>query len=141
VTSFQRDEDESFLEEITDMRQRNRLIVLVGITLATLMLAACPAPEGTPPPAPTATSDNKKVTITWPAAAGAISYNIYYKPGDTINIGEGTKMPNVISPTIVSELVNGTKYAFIVSAVDNLGQEYATTGVLTATPSSYHWGN
>lgn len=73
------------------------------------------------------------LTVTWSASSGASSYNLYYKAGTTVDKATGTKVTGVTSPRMINGLVNGTQYAFAVSAV-NAGGESGLSAVAFATP-------
>ena len=72
-------------------------------------------------------------TVSWAAATGATSYNLYYATGTTVTIS-GTKLTGVTSPKQVTGLTNGTQYAFALSAV-NAGGESGLSNIVTATPN------
>jgi O-glycosyl hydrolase/fibronectin type 3 domain-containing protein len=99
-----------------------------------------PVQTATPqPPAPgipaisAATAGNASVTVTWVAAAGAQSYNLYYQAGTSVVAATATKIQNATSGQVVSALTNGSTYAFAVSAV-NGGGESGLSAVQTAVP-------
>ena len=97
---------------------------------ATPQVSAAGAPTGV-----TATSGNTQVTVTWTAASGAISYNLYYSTtsGVTTTSTGSTKVTGVTSPHAVTGLANGTTYYFIVTAVNAGGESPASTQQ-SATP-------
>ncbi len=81
------------------------------------------------------TPGDGSVTVTWGAATGATSYNLYYNTGTTVAEATGSRLTGVASPKLVSGLTNGTQYAFAVSAV-NAGGESGLSNVVTATPQA-----
>jgi len=96
------------------------------------------ASPGLPPPsAPVgvnAVAAQEQVTVTWSPVGGAVSYNIYYTQGATVD-KTGTKLSNVTSPKIVTQLTAGAPWAFCVTAV-NAGGESVISDVATAIPTS-----
>jgi uncharacterized protein (TIGR02145 family) len=91
-----------------------------------------------PPSAPvmdSAVAASSGVTVTWNSVTGATSYNLYYKAGTTVDKATGTKVTGAVSPKQVTNLANGTQYAFAVTAVNAAG-ESVLSAVLTATPAS-----
>lgn len=93
-------------------------------------------PSGGIPPIPTgltAMAGDQKVTLNWNASAGATSYNVKRA---TVTGGPYT---TIASPTtnsyINTGLTNGTKYFFVVSAVNGSGESTNSTEV-NATPSA-----
>lgn len=91
-----------------------------------------PAPSA--PGTPVAVAGDGQAAITWPAVAGAASYNLYYAAGATVSKSD-TKVTGVTSPRTVSTLINATQYAFAVSAV-NAGGESPLSAIATATPEA-----
>ena len=83
----------------------------------------------------TATPGNGAVTITWDALASATSYNIYYSELTGVTKATGTKIAGVTSPFVVTNLLNGTQYYFVVTAV-NSSVESVESAEVTATPNS-----
>ncbi len=90
---------------------------------------------GTAPSAPTgltATAGDQQVALAWTASLGATSYNV---KRSTTNGGPYT---TVASPTTTSEtdtgLTNGTKYYYVVTAVDSAG-ESPNSNQASATPT------
>jgi hypothetical protein len=89
-----------------------------------------------PPAAPTglaATAGNLQVSLTWSASSGATSYNVkrsttHGGPYTTVNSPTGTSYTDV-------GLTDGTKYYYVVSAV-NAGGESANSSEVSATPAA-----
>ena len=63
--------------------------------------------------------DSGQVTVVWDSVPGATGYNLYFSPGKTVNIKNSANIPGITSPAIVTTLINGTTYAFMVCAVYN----------------------
>ena len=89
-----------------------------------------------PPAAPTnviAAAANSAVNLTWTAAYGAVSYNVWRSP---VSGGPYTNVATGITATayLDAPLTNGTPYYYIVSAVNAQGQSPYSSEV-TATPN------
>lgn len=96
---------------------------------------ATPAP---PPPAPTGiaiASGNAQATLTWPAVAGATSYNVYYRTTTGVTTANSTKITNTTSGTAITGLTNGTAYYFVVTVVKG-GNESLASSEVGATPQA-----
>ena len=90
-----------------------------------------------PPPAPTgvtAGASSGQVTINWDNATGATSYNLYYSQTPGVTKDNGTPLPGVTSPCVVSPLTNGTTYYFVVTAVNANGESVVSSEV-SAVPT------
>ena len=74
------------------------------------------------------------MTLTWTAVTGATSYNIYWStlPNVTKTIGAATE--GLLTLTTTVTLINGTKYYFVVTAV-NANGESMESNELSATPT------
>ena len=98
-------------------------------------VSATPAAPATPPATPTglqATPGNAQVSLTWNASSGATSYHV--KRSTTS--GTETQISAPTSPSFVDTgLVNGTKYFYVVSAVNSAG-ESANSAEVSTTPVS-----
>jgi uncharacterized protein (TIGR02145 family)/uncharacterized repeat protein (TIGR02543 family) len=91
------------------------------------------------PPAPVISgiiTGDAAATVTWSLVTGATTYILYYSAGATVDKTTGTKISGAISPSLTSNLTNGTQYAFAVSAV-NANGESALSAVSTATPQVF----
>jgi hypothetical protein len=91
-----------------------------------------------PPNAPNISSvvgGNHKVTISWNPVAGAFFYNLYWAQGSVVTTA-GTLVSNSTSPHVVSGFVDGTQYAFIVTAVGVFG-ESAASAIVTSTTARW----
>jgi formylglycine-generating enzyme required for sulfatase activity len=83
------------------------------------------------PSAPTgveATAGDGNVTISWQAASGAASYNIYLAEESGVtadnyeDLAGGAMAPGVESPYVVDNLSNGVTHYFVVTAVTSAGE-------------------
>jgi len=105
-----------------------------SIQVAATTLPTAPAP--TAPAAPTgvsATGGTNQATITWPAVAGASSYNIYWSSTPGVTKTSGTKVAAATSPYVKTALSAGTTYYFIVTAANSVGESAASTQVTATT--------
>jgi hypothetical protein len=115
------------------MKTRNtiKLAFIISMLLTGIVNAA-------PPAIPTITSavpNDSSVTITWPDAAGAMGYNLYWSTNPNVNIKNNftMKVPGVTSPFTQTKLANGIPYYFVVQSVNNKGSSYGSN-TATATP-------
>ena len=95
-----------------------------------------PAPAPTAPAAPTgvtAVGGANQATISWPAVAGAASYNVYWSTATGVTKTSGTKVAGVTSPYVKTGLSAGTTYYFIVTAANSVGESAASTQVTATT--------
>ena len=81
----------------------------------------------------TAIPGDGSVTLSWNNIPGAISYNIYYAAGSTVD-KTGTKIIGATSPKTITGLANGTQYAFVMSAVF-AGGESGLSAIQVAKPT------
>ncbi len=95
------------------------------------------AEESARAPAPpfniVATPGDAQVTVSWAPAPGADYYNVYWaqSAGVTTN---STKVPKITGPFVHDNLVNGTKYFYIVTAQNASGESKPSTEV-SAVPA------
>jgi len=131
-----------------DMSQRKRLtgwLPAIALVLLMLALAGCGgggdggSGSSTPPPAQpsgvTVTAETAQATVSWTAVAGATSYNVYYSATAGVTKSNATNSVTNITgtTTTVSNLIDGTPYYFIVTAVDASGESTPSSEV-SATP-------
>lgn len=75
---------------------------------------------------------NTQATVMWPSVAGAVSYNIYYKESSAANWTHSVPaIPEDAVQYTINDLGSGTSYQYMVTAVDNTGMEFWTSGVKT----------
>lgn len=98
---------------------------------------ATPIAATSVPAAPvlTALPLDEQVELTWSAVVGATSYNLYWSAGTTVTKTTGTKVSGVTSGYKKIYLLNDTPYAFILTAVNNIGESMASE-VVTAVPAA-----
>jgi len=95
-----------------------------------------PQPAGAPTaPTITATADVGQNSITWPAVAGAKSYNLYFSNYSGVSSATGTKISDVTSPYTHTGLTAGTPYYYVMTASNAAGTSAASTRA-TATPTA-----
>lgn len=102
--------------------------------VAATTLAAVPTP--TAPAAPTAVTavgGANQATITWTAASGAASYNVYWSTTTGVTTASGTKIAGASSPYVKTGLSAGTTYYFIVTANNSVGESPASTQATATT--------
>lgn len=74
-------------------------------------------------------------TISWDAAAGATSYNIYWDTETGVTKETGTKIEDVTSPYDHTELENGVEIFYVVTAENGAGESDESDEV-SATPEA-----
>jgi hypothetical protein len=112
----------------------------VGALLAVLVLAAMalPANADVPPP-PTgvsATAGDGRVTLNWTVSAGATGYTVYQSTSShteaspaALTIHDGTATTGQ-----VAGLSNGTRYYFVMQAINASGHSTTNSNEVSATP-------
>lgn len=106
---------------------------------ASATTTSAPAPTPTVPAAPTgvlATGGTKQVTVSWPAASGATSHNIYWSTTAGVTKTTGTKIAGATSPTVHNGLTDATTYYYIVTAVNSAGEGVPSVQVAATTLAS-----
>lgn len=82
-----------------------------------------------------ATGGTKQVTLSWNSVSTATSYNVYYATSPGVTTSNGTKIANVTSPAVHSDLSDATSYYYIVTAVNSNGEGAASVQVAATTLS------
>lgn len=98
-----------------------------------------PVPVPTAPAAPTgvsATGGVNQATISWTAAAGATSHNVYWSTTPGVTKASGTKIAGVTSPYVKTALSAGTAYYFIVTAANSVGESAASAQAVATTSAA-----
>jgi len=107
-------------------------------TATTTLFSPPPAPLPSTPTGIMATGGTKQVAISWSAATGATSYNIYWSKTDGVTIATGTRITGATSPTVQTGLTDNTRYYYIVTAVGSIGESapsiQAAATTLSPTP-------
>jgi fibronectin type 3 domain-containing protein len=83
----------------------------------------------------TAVGGNGQVTISWEAVGNATSYNIYWSTVAKVTPDSGTKIAEATSPYVQTGLSTGTKYYYIVTAVNSAGESEASDEESATTTS------
>ncbi len=63
-----------------------------------------------------------RVELSWNSVSGATGYNLYWSASSGVTPQNGNKVTGVSSPYILSPLVNGTTYYFVVTAENASGE-------------------
>jgi fibronectin type 3 domain-containing protein len=93
---------------------------------------AAPVVIPLPPTGLTATAGNGQVVVSWTSSIGAASYTVSY--GITNGSAYTTTAPSTSATTqIISNLLNGTTYYFVVTATDSAGTS-GNSSQASATP-------
>lgn len=91
-----------------------------------------PSASGSVPAAPTeltAVTGNRQVILQWKEVAGASSYNLYWSNTRGVSPTTGTKIANVLSPSMHTGLTNGSTYYYVITAVNGYGESGSSTEV------------
>jgi lysophospholipase L1-like esterase len=84
--------------------------------------AALPAAKTAAPNVQKKVPVTQDVTVAWDDVPNATSYNIYWSDKSGVNQKNGTKIANVTNPYKLKNLIEGKKYYFIVTAVNQSGE-------------------
>lgn len=103
----------------------------IGESALSAEVSAVPALAA--PTGVSAAAGNNQITVSWTAAAGAASYNIYYGTVAGVTTANQTKVIGATSGTAITGLVNGTKYYVVVTSVNASGESVVSSEV-NATP-------
>lgn len=113
-----------------------------GESAASVQVAATTldsAPAASAPDVPTeisAAGGDAQVTLTWPAVAGADSYNIYWSTASGLSISTGTRIAAVTSPYVHTGLADGSAYFYVLTAVSASGESAASSEATASTDAA-----
>ncbi len=95
-------------------------------------VSATPSTVPAAPTGVTAVAGIGQVTVAWMFVPGAASYNLYWSTSSGAGTS-GSKLTGVASPFTHFNLVNGTPYYYVVTALSSTGESPASAQV-SATP-------
>jgi Fibronectin type III domain len=84
----------------------------------------------------TAIGGDAQVTISWTAVGNATSYNIYWSTTALVAATSATKIAGATSPYVQTGLTAGTRYYYIVTAVNSAGEGAASDEASATTTSA-----
>lgn len=101
-----------------------------------------PAPADTLPPAAPASLDavvgDSVTDLTWTAATETdlAGYNVYRAAGTSVTVDPAHRIASDVTAATYRDRtpVNGTQYAYVITAVDRAGNESPASNTVTATP-------
>uniref|UniRef100_C6DYU3 Fibronectin type III domain protein n=1 Tax=Geobacter sp. (strain M21) TaxID=443144 RepID=C6DYU3_GEOSM len=79
---------------------------------------------------------NGQVTLSWNRVADATSYNVYWSTTSGVALSQGARKTGAVSPCLVTGLLNGTTYYFVVTAANQYGESRASAE-MSATPAVF----
>ncbi len=94
-----------------------------------------------PPSAPSGLGGepgNEENTLSWPAADGAVSYNLYWSSAPDVTVASGQKVEGVTSGYVHTGLINETPYYYVLTVVGAGGESTASTAI-SVTPGIWDW--
>jgi lysophospholipase L1-like esterase len=124
----------------------NRRVYLIMIFMALLpLIISCGGGGGggsspTPPAVPKdvlSASGNTQIVLSWGNVEGATQYHIYWSTTAGVTKKNGTKISNVSSPFVHTDLTNDIVYYYVVTAASQYGESGESKEV-SATPSPFN---
>lgn len=79
---------------------------------------------------------NGQVTLSWNRVADATSYNVYWSTTSGVALSQGARKTGAVSPCLLTGLLNGTTYYFVVTAANQYGESRASAE-MSATPAVF----
>lgn len=79
---------------------------------------------------------NGQVTLSWNPVADATSYNVYWSTTSGLALSQGARKTGAVSPCLLTGLLNGTTYYFVVTAANQYGESRASAE-MSATPAVF----
>lgn len=90
----------------------------------------------TPPTNIKAIPGNNMVTISWDDVIGASSYNLYYSNSAGVDKLSGEKIENIKSPYIFLPILNGVKFYYVITALNENGESAESKEVSSTLPTA-----
>ncbi len=116
------------------------VLVFFLLTISTL-LSSCNGGSGSsgdlpdPPESIIADPGKERVTLRWLPVEDAVSYTVYYSETEPLEKETATRIPDLHSPSVIRDLVNGTLYFLAIASVDSNGKEGALSETVSGTPT------
>lgn len=79
---------------------------------------------------------NGQVILSWTGVADATSYNVYWSTTSGLAPSQAARKTAAVSPCLLTGLVNGTTYYFVVTANNQFGESMASAEI-SATPGVF----
>ena len=83
-----------------------------------------------------AVADTQQITLSWEAATGAASYNLYWSNTTGVTTASGTKIASVTSPYTHTGLTYGQTYYYVATAVNTQSAESLASNQAAGTPET-----
>lgn len=111
----------------------------VGESTNSAQVSVAPSASGTVPAVPTgltATGTNVQVDLNWTSSSGATSYDV---ERSTVMGGPYTTIATGVAPTSYTDtnVIGGTTYYYVVSAVNAVGESFVNSAAASATPPGF----
>jgi hypothetical protein len=103
----------------------------VGESTPSSEVSATPKAVSTIPATPQnveAVAGDEQVTVSWNPVSGATSYNIYWNTTGNVSTSDNSRI-GVQSPNVHTNLSGGTRYYYILTAVNDVGESSPSSDV------------